>query len=382
MANTWGSLKWGEGNFGEQSNVTVPVTGIGGNPVAWNSGAFGSASFGGTSNSIPLSLSEESVTVEVNQGWGRLAFGEENWGETGNAVPISGNALSTSITHPDDAWGELGWSAYNTRWGGESSVNIAINQEINVSGQQLNISQASLAVDIAVEVFPSGLGLTTNLGSLDPAPDAEVTGQQLNTSIGDVLAYNRQGWGRYYWGEEEWGASGLWDSVQLTNTNLGLGVTSGVQETWGQDEWGASTTEWGGNSVTDVDIKTYAAVSGIELSLAEGVVDPAPDATVTGIGMTVGLGLGTVTANANTGVLTGQQLNIAQGTAELEAVTFANVTGQQLNSSVGTAVAGASAEIFPTGIGLTLSVNSINVQSWQIVNTGSSVTWNIIDTAA
>jgi len=382
MANTWGSLKWGEGNFGEQSNVTVPVTGIGGNPVAWNSGAFGSASFGGTSNSIPLSLSEESVTVEVNQGWGRLAFGEENWGETGNAVPISGNALSTSITHPDDAWGELGWSAYNTRWGGESSVNIAINQEINVSGQQLNISQASLAVDIAVEVFPSGLGLTTNLGSLDPAPDAEVTGQQLNTSIGDVLAYNRQGWGRYYWGEEEWGASGLWDFVQLTNTNLGLGVTSGIQETWGQDEWGASTTEWGGNSVTDVDIKTYAAVSGIELSLAEGVVDPSPDATVTGIGMTVGLGLGTVTANANTGVLTGQQLNIAQGTAELEAVTFANVTGQQLNSSVGTAVAGASAEIFPTGIGLTLSVNSINVQSWQIVNTGSSVTWNIIDTAA
>ena len=98
--------------------------------------------------------------------------------------------------------------------------------------------------------------------------------------------------------------------------------------------------------------------------------------------MTVGLGLGTVTANANTGVLTGQQLNIAQGTAELDAVTFANVTGQQLNSSVGTAVAGASAKIFPTGIGLTLSVNSINVQSWQIVNTGSSVTWNIIDTAA
>jgi hypothetical protein len=50
--------------------------------------------------------------------------------------------------------------------------------------------------------------------------------------------------------------------------------------------------------------------------------------------MTVGLGLGTVTANANTGILTGQQLNIAQGTAELDAVTFVNVTGQRLNISL------------------------------------------------
>jgi len=337
MANTWGSLKWGEGNFGDQPNVTEQVTGV--------------------QNNIALN----SVDSYPNQGWGSDFWGSENWGESALDVTLTGQQQNITVAHGDVGFGQLAWSAYNTRWGGESSVNIAINQEINVSGQQLNISQASLAVDIAVEVFPSGLGLTTNLGSLDPAPDAEVTGQQLNTSIGDVLAYNRQGWGRYYWGEEEWGASGLWDFIQLTNTNLGLGVTSGVQ---------------------DVDIKTYAAVSGIELSLAEGVVDPAPDATVTGIGMTVGLGLGTVTANANTGVLTGQQLNIAQGTAELDAVTFANVTGQQLNSSVGTAVAGASAEIFPTGIGLTLSVNSINVQSWQIVNTGSSVTWNIIDTAA
>ena len=358
MANTWGSLKWGEGNFGDQANVTEQVTGV--------------------QNNIALN----SVDSYPNQGWGSDFWGSENWGESALDVTLTGQQQNITVAHGDVGFGQLAWSAYNTRWGGESSVNIAINQEINVSGQQLNISQASLVVDIAVEVFPSGLGLTTNLGSLDPAPDAEVTGQQLNTSLGSLTVYNEQGWGRDRWGTEVWGAEGIWASVQLTNTNLGLGVTSGIQETWGQDEWGASTTEWGGNSVTDVDIKTFAAVSGIELSLAEGVVDPSPDATVTGIGMTVGLGLGTVTANANTGILTGQQLNIAQGTAELDAVTFANVTGQQLNSSVGTAVAGASAEIDPTGIGLTLSVNSINVQSWQIVDTGSNVNWNIIDTAA
>ena len=36
MANTWGSLKWGEGNFGDQPNVTEQVTGVQNN-IALNS---------------------------------------------------------------------------------------------------------------------------------------------------------------------------------------------------------------------------------------------------------------------------------------------------------------------------------------------------------
>jgi len=180
MANAWGELAFGEGNFGEQNNATVEVTGVAGNPIAWGSNQFGSASFGGASNSIPLNLSEENVTVEVNEGWGRLAFGEENWGETGNAVPISGTALSTSIANADDAWGELAWSAYNTRWGGQTSVDVSVSQEINVSGQQLNISQGDEFVFSQTEVFLSENplpNLTIAEGTIDPAPDAILTGQ-------------------------------------------------------------------------------------------------------------------------------------------------------------------------------------------------------------
>ena len=420
MANTWGSLKWGEGNFGDQPNVTEQVTGVQNNiaqgtaagfPVpGWGSLSWGDGSWGDVSNvteqvtGLQNNIAQGNALGVPNQGWGSDEWGVEDWGQSGQTIPVLGQQQNITIAHGDVGFGQLAWSAYNTRWGGESSVNIAINQEINISGQQLNISQASLVVDIAVEVFPSGLGLTTNLGSLDPAPDAEVTGQQLNTSIGDVLAYNRQGWGRYYWGEEEWGASGLWDSVQLTNTNLGLGVASGVQETWGQDEWGASTTEWGGTSITDVNISVTVELNTIydpgwgyvawgnqtwgesteDMALAmpqPGNVDPEPDVSITGNQINIALGEETITASANVS-LTSLPLEIAQGQAELDALTPVNVTGQQLNSSVGTAVAGASAEINPTGIGLTLSVNSINVQSWQIVNTGANVTWNIIDTAA
>jgi hypothetical protein len=383
MANTWGSLAWGEGNFGEQSNITVPVTGIGGNPIAWNSGAFGSASFGGVANSIPLNLSEETITVEVNQGFGRLNWGEENWGETGNAVPVSGSALSTSLGAQEN-WGALGWNSPDTEWGGPYVPSVAIGQQVDVSGQQLNIQNLGTPlVFSATEVFLENnplQGLTIAQGTIDPAPDAAITGQQLNTGLGSLTVYNEQGWGRDRWGTEAWGAEGIWSFVDVTGESLG--VTSGVQETWGQDEWGASTTEWGGNSVTDVGILTNAAVTGIELTAAEGIVDPSPDATVIGIGLTAGVAVGSVVeADANV-TITGIGLEIAQGQAELDAVTIASITGQQLNISLNSAVAGASAEVPLTGNQLTITSGSINVQSWQIVDTGTNVNWNIIDTAA
>jgi hypothetical protein len=216
---------------------------------------------------------------------------------------------------------------------------------------------------------------------VDAEPDAMVSGQQLSTGLGSLTVYNEQGWGRDRWGTEAWGAEGVWTSVSLTGFDLS--VTSGVQETWGQDEWGASTTEWGGNSVTDVDIKTFAAVTGQELTAAEGTVDPSPDATVVGIGLSASLAVGSVIeADANVVISNGFGLTLSQGQAELDAVTFANITGQQLDFALNSAVAGASAEVSPTSVDLTVNLGSINIQSWQIVDTGSDVTWNIIDTAA
>ena len=112
-----------------------------------------------------------------------------------------------------------------------------------------------------------------------------------------------------------------------------------------------------------------------------GAVDPEPDESLDGQQVNIALGEETITADANV-TTTGVGLEIAQGQAELDAVTIAEITGQQLNTSLNSAIAGASAEIFPTGNQLTITSGSINVQSWQIVDTGNSVTWNEIDTAA
>ena len=241
---------------------------------------------------------------------------------------------------------------------------------VPVTGQQLNVSQGEESIDL------------NNIYS--------VTGLQLNTDLGTVDSYNEAGWGRDDWGTEVWGAQGIWETVSLTGN--ALTVDSGQKETWGQDEWGATTTEWGGSYIAEVDILTIASPTGLGLTSAEGTVDPSPDATVTGIGMTVGVGLGSISGTAEVD-LTGIQLNVNLGTAVLDAVTFASPTGQQLNWSIGDPLVGASAEAPVTGIQVNLALGDEVSQIWTIVDTGTSVsytevstgtsvTWNDIDTAA
>ena len=357
MANAWGELSWNAGNWGNQNDVTITVTGIG--------------------NSIALN----SVESYPNQGWGSDFWGVENWGESGNVVTLTGIGL-TIDSGQREAWGQLGWNATTTEWGGPYVPDIAIGQQINASGQQLNITLDDVTEIITVDAFPQGNQLTTNLGTVDPAPDAEVTGQQLNIGVGTVSAYNEQGWGRDAWGTEVWGAQGIWASVDVTgqqlNTSLANVTTRSdvdVQLTttydpgwgniigWGQQTWGQATAE-----------------SALEMP-APTDVEVDPDTALVGQQLNISLEDVTITADANLS-LSGFALEIAQGTAILDALTPVNVTGQRLNISLNSIVAGASAEVDPTGNQLTITSGSINVQSWQIVNTGSNVNWNIIDTAA
>jgi hypothetical protein len=273
--------------------------------------------------------------------WGELSWNTGSWGEQNN-VSVSLTGLQVNCV--------------------QNSVSIAIGQQVDVTGQRLNSNINSVQAFGLALVSVNGQGLTTNLGSLDPAPDAEVTGQQLNISSPGTVTVTGEinsGWGRLGWGEFDWGINTL--SVEVNITGIGLTVNLGTVE---------------------AKPVTIASPTGIGLIVEEGIADPSPDATVVGIGLSASVAVGSVVeADANVSI-TGIALEIAQGQAELDAVTFAVLTGQELEIALNSAVAGASAEVRPTGNQLTISVGSINVQSWQIVNVGSDVNWNIIDTAA
>ena len=356
MANAWGELSWNAGQWGDQNNVNVTVSGQGLSMPApgeanytpgegwgrfeWNSRSWGvnyqNATIQQSGFDLTSAVNNVGVSAEVNVGWGRLTYGENAWG-------IGGDVLITGIGM--DVGAGVG--------------SVTATAETDVTGQQLNLDTGTLIGRGDNQTQLDGFGLTVAEGTVDPAPDVMLTGIGLNSSLGTLEGFNEEGWGRTQFGEEVWGASGYWAFAPVTGEQLNI---SQGEET----------------AFTDV----VAEPSGNGLTLAEGIVDPSPDATVVGIGLTASVAVGSVVeADANI-TTTGNALEIAQGQAELDAVTFAEPSGQQLNISLNNAVAGASAEVRPTGVGLTITSGSINVQSWQIVDTGTKVNWNIIDTAA
>jgi len=307
--------------------------------LSWSTGSWGEQndiSVSLTGQQVSCAQNNVGVSAEINEGWGRLTWGENAWG-IGGDVLITGIGVSAGI--------------------GTGSVTIDVEPEL--TGEQLNLNTGTVTAFGLAEVFPTGEQLNLSTGTVDPAPDVMLTGIGLTSATGTLEGFNEEGWGRTQWGEEVWGASGFWAFAETT----GIGLTANL-----------------GTVVADP--VTIASPTGIELTAAEGIVDPSPDATVVGIGLTAGVALGSVVeADANV-TITGIGLEIAQGQAELDAVTIAEPTGQQLNTSLNSAIAGASAEVPLTGNALTVGLRSINVQSWQIVDTGTSVNWNDIDTAA
>ena len=259
MAGAWNEGDWGLGNFGQQNNVTIPVTSVVDTPLAWNVGNFGGATWGGQFDNIGITLGNETTAGEINEGWGRLTWGENAWGGTGDVI-VLGNQINIStgtVTFKIDSLPSVTGLQLNTSLDSVQAFGLAI---VDVTGQQLNISE----------------------GIADASPDALVTGQQLNiSSLGNVTvtAEINSGWGRLTWGQNDWNSDGISQIIQVSNTGLGLNVNSGIREYWGQDAWGASTTEWGGSYVTETIISATVEVSSIAMTISEGEVDPGPDAT-------------------------------------------------------------------------------------------------------
>jgi len=314
--------------------------------------------------------------------WSALTWSQGAWNNQGDQIAnITGNLLTASVGGPAFGWSESSWNSSELSWNGFSNVTVAIGQQVDVTGIVLTVNLNSVTEVITVDAFPSGIELTTIAGTVDIDPDASVTGIELTSATGTLLGYNRQGWGRFYWGEEVWNGDGIAANASVTGQELTIAqgtVEAGINALvdvssiaavgwgvvgWGQQGWNASQED-------------------IAMTINQGEVDPSPDAIVTGIGMTCDLAVGTViigTANID---VTGIDLTVGLGTASGEAITLVDVTGIALTLDLGTVFGGASVEVDITGNILTIAQNSISVQSWTKINTGTVVTWTEIDTAA
>ena len=262
-----------------------------------------------------------------------------------------------------NAWNEALWG--QNSWGEQSDVNETLTGEVLTSSlgnetvtADCNVTPTGILITafegtaieiIAVEAFPSGLSFTANLGVADASPDAIVSGVTASASVGSVEAYNLEGWGRYFYGQFVWGATGDWAQVDLTGISLSANL---------------------GNEI--ISANANAIILGIGITAEEGTVDPSPDAEVTGIGFEADLAVGTVIIGEANVVAVGEGIAAGLGLGTLDAVTLVDVTGISMSADLGSITAKGFANVTLTGFGLTTALGTNKTLIWNQVDTGTA----------
>src|SRR5210317_951474 len=286
---TWGTLTWNTGDWGLQNDSTVSVNGI-----------------GASSN-----LGTVDTTATVEFGWSRLSWGENAWGEAGDVVlsgismsaslgdeaisidvnpiptgiqltitegtpteliavevPVTGinltSNLGTADAGPDamlqgigatgsigsveaynlEGWGRYFWGQFE--WGATGEW-----ESVELTGIALSANVGSLAVVADANTDVTGEAMTAEEGTVDPSPDAEVTGIGFDAdlAVGTVIA------------------------GEANVTVVGEGFAAGL-------------------GVGTLDAVTQSDVTGIAMSASVGGVTITAEATTntTGIDLTMALG--------------------------------------------------------------------------------------------
>ena len=307
-SGTWGTGFWGQNQWNDSADPTFTLTGI----------------------ALTASLGDETTVGEINTGWGRLNWNDGAWGIAGNVL-LTGFPVTATL--------------------GNEQINISVNTGPSTNNNQLiTTSLASVTADIRSVVFPTGIAMTSNLGTADAGPDAMATGNAMSMGLGTVDAFNQTGWGRQGWNVNAWGVEGQFATVIPT----GIAMTAAITAP---------------QSVTGDANLTLNTLNVAQATL--GNVDPAPDASVTGNLITANLGnaLGLAGAGATP---SGIAMTAALGTAV--GVPGQNIvpTGIAMNNQLASVSVAIHIDIEVTGLSLTMNQGSGSALIWNEVNTGSA----------
>ena len=375
--NTWGALSWNSGQWSDQTDLDLDVSGF------------------------QLNSSLGDTEEFADRGWGGNTWSHGNWGEVNETgVDVTGSQLQSSMgdsnAFPEFGWGGGVWNSSNGGWGNLADV------QISVTGSQL---QSSIGEEGTEGEINSGWGRATwnNNEGWGIAGTLQADGIQLQTTTPGVSVENEinVGWGRLEWGNGAWNAG---FSVELASLSLQStigeeqGFTDFVVE---QAGLGLQSTIGDAHETTaDSDVAPF----GNQLQTSQGTAIGAQDRDLNISGLAMQSSVGTVEVGALTisevdgiglqsnigeesatglAVVSPTGIQIAFLTPSADAVSVAEATGSQLQSSISgpTSITG-NAVINLTGIQLTASLGSINITPWNEVDLGVNNTWTEVDLAA
>ena len=307
-SGTWGTGFWGQNQWNDSADPTFTVTGI----------------------ALTASLGDETTVGEINTGWGRAGWNDFAWGIAGNLI-APGQALT----------GALGTAV--------ASIDVSTGPSTN-NNQLITTTLNSVTLDIVGKVFPVGIGMTSALGTADAGPDAMATGIAMSMGLGTIDAFNQTGWGRQGWNVNAWGVEGQF----ATATPTGIAMTAAI-----------TTPNINGDSILTLNTLNVAQAT-------LGIVDPAPDASVTGNLITANLG--TLVGQAGAGASpSGIAMTAGLGTVTAvpsQEVPLTGIPAEVRLSSAFNIVIHIDVQL--TGLSLTMNQGSGSALIWNEVNTGSA----------
>jgi len=187
MANGWGDLEFGIGEFGLQGNSTTTLSGI----------------------SSTTSIGSVTATAELQVGWGGDTWGENAWGD-----------LSGAFANPTGIQATFS----------VGTVTTTANANIDVTGIQLTATNAGAVGGTSVDIIPTGQQMTLGIGEEVINIGVPVTGSQATTSAGqttiDPTYLIGAGWGRDTFGNLGWGVN--YSVIPAEGT--GIELTSSIGE--------------------------------------------------------------------------------------------------------------------------------------------------------
>jgi len=337
--NTWGSQVWN--GFGDVILSGLSMTATVGDELidtetnrgwgrkGWNVDAWGIGGQAIANNfSLPMTLASVSIDNEINTGWGSDGWGVEGWGASIMVVQPTGQVLTAFE-------GSAGLA-----FDGDSNVDV-VGRQMTVSapatveafaafvaeptGFPLNMQQTF----DSPTVTPTGITLTAALGDETSAPN----------TIAEVNAFSEGYWGyRSTWGFSAWGNgqtntlvmsmlenfSGVDPApdAQVTGNVMAAALAAGdtfditgdaniaplAAMGWSDGTWGES--RWG-NGLFRPDTDDIFPITA---ALGTAVLDAVTTPTITGLGVQqVRVGDVTVIGEGNV-IPTGNDLTIGQGT--------------------------------------------------------------------
>ena len=423
MANGWGDLSFGIGEFGLQGNASAQVSGIssltsigsvtatgiieiGWGGDAWNINAWGdlqgayvdvtgislTANIGsviteadanvyptGISLQIaePIAVGGTSALIE-QQGLSLQTFtGNET---TGIGAVVTGSQLGTNITSVtiDDQpligsgwgrsyWGDFVWGdAYSVQTGSVSAqtaingVTTQADANVNAQGQQLFVVTGNEIPQADANVFPTGINIQSNIGQVQ---GLTIQGSQMNTGVGVV---DIQAGGNVFVNVAE----------HTINTFIGL-ATEDISVDIYPTGFSLTTNIGDETAFTDVEV----SLTGIPLTTSIGNETAFTDVVVSVTGEQLTITTGNENAFTDVTVsVTGSEITGSLG--NITPISTYTVDGISATTSIGSVTTQANADVPVTGTGLTVSTITPNIIAWAEVDTGTDVVWTPVDLAA